>query len=263
MDYGVEEAFFEEELGALEAFRELLADGLLDDARAGKADEGAGFGDVEVAEHSETGGDAAGGGIGEDADVGNASVVELGQGGGDLGHLHEADDALHHAGSAGCGDYDERLAGGAGAVDGAGDGFADYSTHGSADEAVFHGADDDCMRSHLANGVDDGVVEPGFLLGFLEALLIGFYVGEVERVCGAEACIDELVAGFEEEIEALPGVDFEVVLALGADVQVGLEVGLPDGLATAEALDPEAFGADDFLLVVAGDRGFRTRRFRA
>jgi hypothetical protein len=64
---------FEEELGALEAFGELLADGLFDDAGAGEADERAGFGDVEVAEHGEAGGDAAGGGVGEDADVGDAA----------------------------------------------------------------------------------------------------------------------------------------------------------------------------------------------
>ena len=41
----------------------------------------------------------------------------------------------------------------------------------------------------------------------------------------------------------------EVVLALGADVQVGLKVGLEDGLAAAGAFDPEALGADTFLLV--------------
>ena len=41
--------------------------------------------------------------------------------------------------------------------------------------------------------------------------------------------------------------DFEVVLALGADVQVGFEIGLPDGLAAAHALDPEALGAHALL----------------
>ena len=71
---------FEEELGALEAFREFLAGGLLDDAGAGEADEGAGFGDVEVAEHGEAGGDASGGGVGHQGDVGDLGVVEAGQG---------------------------------------------------------------------------------------------------------------------------------------------------------------------------------------
>src|ERR1700722_3995748 len=71
-DDGVEEAVLEEELGALEALGELLADGLLDDAGASEDDQGAGFGDVEVAEHGEAGGDAAGGGMGHDGDIGDA-----------------------------------------------------------------------------------------------------------------------------------------------------------------------------------------------
>ena len=51
--------------GALEAFRQLLADGLLDDARAGEADQRAGLGDLDVAQHGVGRGDAAGGRIGE------------------------------------------------------------------------------------------------------------------------------------------------------------------------------------------------------
>src|SRR4051794_32651451 len=94
---GVEEAVFEEELGALEAFGELLADGLLDDAGTGEADEGSGFGDVEVAEHGKAGGDSSGGGVGHDGDVGDLFVVHAGEAGGDLGELHQGGDALHHA----------------------------------------------------------------------------------------------------------------------------------------------------------------------
>ena len=79
MDDGVEEAVFEEEFGALKAFGEFLADGLLDDPRAGETDECAGFADVEVAEHGEAGGDAARRGICEHGDVGELFVVELGK----------------------------------------------------------------------------------------------------------------------------------------------------------------------------------------
>jgi len=85
MDYGVEEAFFQQEFGALEAFGKLLADGLLNHAGAGKADQGAGLGNVEVAEHGKAGGDAASGGIGEHGDVGNPGVAQLRQRGGDFG----------------------------------------------------------------------------------------------------------------------------------------------------------------------------------
>src|SRR5229473_1599811 len=142
MDDGVEETVFEEEFGALETFGEFLADGLLDDARAGETDERAGFADVEVAEHGEAGGDTAGGGIGKHGDVGELFVVEAGEGGGNFGELHEADGAFHHARAAGAGDSDEGLAGFDGQLDAARDFFADYGAHGAADESKFHGAHD-------------------------------------------------------------------------------------------------------------------------
>ncbi len=55
---------------ALEAVRQFLADGLLDDARAGKADQRAGLGNMHVAQHRIGRGDAAGGRIGQHDDVG-------------------------------------------------------------------------------------------------------------------------------------------------------------------------------------------------
>src|SRR4051812_4369849 len=52
-DHRIEEALFEQELTPLKSFGQFLADRLLNHARAGEADECAGFGDVEVAEHRE------------------------------------------------------------------------------------------------------------------------------------------------------------------------------------------------------------------
>jgi hypothetical protein len=234
----------QQELGALESFRQLLADGLLDDAGAGESDESAGFGDVEVAQHGEAGGDASGGGVGEDGDEGDAGLVEAGERGGDLGELHEADDAFHHAGSAGRGDGDEGVALVAGAVDGAGDGFADDGAHAAADEAVLHDGEDDGVGSEETLGVDDGVVEAGVLAGFFEARLVGLEVGELERIGGLQVAVDDLEAGAEEGFDAGEGADAAVASAFGADLEIGFELGLPDGLAAAVALGPEAFGAD-------------------
>lgn len=247
MDYGVEEAVFEEELGALEAFWEFLADGLLDDAWAGEADEGAGFGDVEVAEHGEAGGDAAGGGVSQDRDVGNFMRGEFGQCGGDFCELHEAGDAFHHAGAAGRRDDDERVARGEGTVDGAGDGFSDDATHATADETVLHDAEDDGLGADGAGGIDDGVIETAGGLGGFEAFGVGLQVGEVERVRGDEFEVDERVAGFEQVGDAGAGVDAEVALAFGADLQIFIQLGLEDGLATARALGPETLGADGLV----------------
>ena len=234
-DDGVEEAVFEEELGALEALGELLANGLLDNAGSCEANECARFGDVEVTEHGEAGGDAAGGGVGQDGDVRDASVVETGQSGGYLGQLHERGDAFHHAGSAGCGDDDERMAGGQRAVYSAGDGFADDGAHTAADEAVLHSGEDDGVRAEVSDCVDDGIVEASPLLGFGEAFFIGLEVGELERVSRFEFEVDELIAGFEEVFDAAAGVEAEVIAALGTDLEIGFEIGLEEDRAAGSA----------------------------
>src|SRR2546429_7765949 len=59
--YGVEHSVFQQELAALEAFRQLLENGLLNYARTCKADERPRFGDIQVAEHGVRGGQSAGG----------------------------------------------------------------------------------------------------------------------------------------------------------------------------------------------------------
>ena len=74
MHDGVDHAVLQQVLGALEALRQLLADGVLDDARAGEADQGVGLGEVHVAQHGERGRHAAGRGIGQHDDVGQARL---------------------------------------------------------------------------------------------------------------------------------------------------------------------------------------------
>ena len=53
LDDRVDHAVLEQELGALEALGQLLADGLLDDARPGEADERLRLGEDDVAQHGE------------------------------------------------------------------------------------------------------------------------------------------------------------------------------------------------------------------
>src|SRR5712664_3072247 len=97
VDDSVEETVFEQEFGALKAFGEFLANGLLDDARAGESNERAGLANVEVSEHREAGGNAAGGGIGEHGNVGQFFLIQARKGRGNFGKLHKADGAFHHA----------------------------------------------------------------------------------------------------------------------------------------------------------------------
>ena len=97
----VDHAVLEQIFGALEALRQLLADRLLDDARAGEADQRARLGDVDVAEHGVGGGDAAGRRIGEDDDVGKAGLLHHLHGDRGARQLHQREDALLHARAAG------------------------------------------------------------------------------------------------------------------------------------------------------------------
>ena len=131
----VEHAVLEQELGALEALRQRLADGLLDHPRSGEADQRAGLGDVDVAEHREAGGHAAGGRVGQHRDVGQPRVAHPRQAGRDLGHLHQRQDALLHPGAAGAGDDDQRQPAIEAALDGAGDLLPHHRAHRAAHEA--------------------------------------------------------------------------------------------------------------------------------
>ena len=100
---------FEQEFAALKTFRQFLPNRLLDDARPGKSDQRAWFRDIEIAEHGETGGNAAGGRIRQQGNERQLGVIESRQGGRDFRQLHQADGALHHARSAGARYSDKRL----------------------------------------------------------------------------------------------------------------------------------------------------------
>src|SRR5271155_5169897 len=156
-DDGVEETVFEEELGGLETFGQFLADGLFDDARSGEADERAGLGNIQIAEHRVTGGDAARGGIGEDGNERELGFVHAPERRGNFRELHQADDALHHARAARAGDYDERLFLIERAVYGARDFFTDDGAHRAADKTEFHRAADHGAAIQAACGGDDGI----------------------------------------------------------------------------------------------------------
>src|SRR5271166_5481781 len=103
------------------------------------------------------------------------------------------------------------------------------------------------MRSKPARRIEDGVVEPGLFLRLMQPLLVGLDVGKVQGVGGAQAAVHQLIAGLEQQIKAFAGANLEVILALGANVEVGLQVRLEDDLAAAGTLDPESLGANSSL----------------
>ena len=105
------------------------------------------------------------------------------------------------------------------------------------------------MRTNLAHGVEDRVIEARVLLRFAKALLVRLDIREIERISGAKPAVNQFVARLQQQVQPLLCADLEVVLALGADIHVGFKVGLPDGLAAPRAFDPQALRADTLLLV--------------
>ena len=80
------------------------------------------------------------------------------------------------------------------------------------------------MRANPPQRIQDCVVEARVLARLAQALLVGLYVGEVQRIGGAQAGVNQRVAGLEERLKALAGAELEVVLALGADQQIGFKI---------------------------------------
>ena len=105
-DDHVDHPVLEQIFGALEAFGQFLADGLLDHPLAGKADQRAGLGQLDVAEHRVGSGNPAGGRVGEDDDIGQAGFLQFGPGDGRARHLHQAQYAFLHPRAAGRGEQD-------------------------------------------------------------------------------------------------------------------------------------------------------------
>ena len=105
-DDPVDEAVLEQELGALEARRQLLGDRAGRDARAGEADERVRLGDVDVAEGRERGEDAAGRRVGQDRQERHAAALQALERRQRLGQLHERERALLHPRAARGADHD-------------------------------------------------------------------------------------------------------------------------------------------------------------
>ena len=87
--------------------------------------------------------------------------------------------------------------------------------------------------------------------------LYGFTSVKFERIGGAQPGVDQLVARLEQHRDAIARAELEVVLALGADVQIGFEIRLVDGLAAAGAFHPQALGAHVLGARFAAIRGQR------
>jgi hypothetical protein len=248
----------EEELAALESIGELLADRLFDDARPGEADERSRLRDVQIAEHGEARRHAARRRIRQHGDVGEPRPIESREGGADLGHLHQRQGPFHHPRAAGARDDDDGTTPFDRALDGPRDLLAHHNAHAAADEGVLHRQQHAFLPVDGTRCRDDGVLEPGGVCAGPQPFRVPLRVHERERIGRSQACIVLHEApAVEQLLQPLSRANPEMVAALGADVQVGGEVLVEDGLRAAGALYPQTLG--DF----AGLRGRRLDRLAA
>ena len=224
----------------LKTVRQLLADGLLDDARAGEADQRAGLGDMHVAEHRIRGGDAAGGGIGENDDIGLARLVQLLHGDRGPRHLHQGEDALLHAGAArggkqheragffrrGLEALDHRLAGG----------HAERAAH---EIEILH-ADDHGEFVELAVAELHRILEAGLAARILETVEVTAFVAEFQRI-GRHLRHGDIEPRLvvEYRFEARRGAHPHVIVGPGDDELVRFDIFVEHELAGLRTLDPE------------------------
>ena len=236
----VDHAVRQQVLGLLEALGQLLADGLLDHARAGEADQRAGLGDVHVAQHGVGGGDAAGGRIGEHDEIGQARLAQALHGDRGARHLHEREDALLHAGAAGGRKQDEGRA----LLDRA-QHAGDHRLAGGHAERAGHEAEVLRGGHHLlavehAFADQHRVLEAGVALGGLEAVAVALAVTELERILRDLAHRHLLVLAVVEQVrQALLGVHAHVIVGAGDDELVGLEVLVEDHLPGVGTFHPQ------------------------
>ena len=152
-------------------------------------------------------------------------AVQLRDGRGGLGHLHQGEHALLHAGAAGSGDDHQRdllLQRAAGQP---GDLLPDDRAHGPAHEREVHHAEIERKPIELGGAGVERIAVPGLLPGGLQTVGI---VLELERVGRAKPGI-QLAPGSRigQERDVIFGADAAVLAALGTDVERLLEL-LPD-----------------------------------
>ena len=240
MHHHVDHAVVVQIFGALETFRQFLADGLLDHARAGEADQRAGLGDLHVAEHGVGGGDAAGGRIGQHHDVGQLRLAQHLHADRGARHLHQRQNAFLHARAAGGREHDE----GRFLLDRELEPAHDRLARGHAERAaheieILH-RDDDGGAFELAVADLDRVVQPGLGARILDAVDIFALVAELQRI-GGHLGQRDVVPGLvvEDRLQPRHRAHAHVVVRAGNDELVGLDVLVEHELPGIRALDPQ------------------------
>src|SRR5690606_7843686 len=138
VDYHVQLSMLQIELRGLEIIRQLLANRLFDDDPAREAEYRSRLGDNNISEHGKTSRYAPGGRVRNDRNIESALFMQPGQGSGCLRHLHQAENALLHAGTAGSREDDQRETLTGGGLNRPGNLLADNGAHAACKEIKAH-----------------------------------------------------------------------------------------------------------------------------
>ena len=239
----IHEAVLLQEFGALEAFRQVCPDRFPDHPRPCEADQGARLGKIEIPQHGERSGNAAGCRVGHEGDEGEARRIQPAEQGARFRHLHEAEGAFHHARSTALRNDEQGSLLFFGPLDGARDDFAHYGPHRPADEREIHGCRREEVSADLAQRSTRRVVQAGFLSGGIEPVHVPLAVGEFERVGRIQVFIEQLELPVVVNGAEIPeAIHEKVVTGGGYDHRVVLDLAPVDDLAGFGAFRPLPIG---------------------
>ena len=181
--------------------------------------------------------------VGQHDEIGQACFPQHLHGDGGARHLHEREDALLHARSAGGGEQDEGRAALHGAHHAADDRLAGGHAERAAHEAEVLGGGNDVLALEGPLADEDRVLQLGVALGGLEAVAVALAVAELQRIWSHIAHRHDLeFAAIEEMLQPLVRIHAHVMVGAGNDELVGLEVLVEDHLPGVGAFDPQIFG---------------------
>ena len=163
--------------------------------------------------------------MGEQGDIEQLSLAVPFEGAGDLGHLHQAQHALLHAGSARGAHDHHGAAPGRGLLDQAGEFFPHHRTHRAPHEAEVHHPEGQGHALQAAEPGDHRIPEAGALLAIPQAIGIGAAIFEGERIGWGQIGI----MGFEapligDQADSLLAVDPLVIATALANVGIGHQI---------------------------------------
>jgi len=171
---------------------------------------------------------------------------------GDLGHLHQAEHPLLHAGTTRGADDQQRKLLGRGPLDQTRDPLAHHRAHRAPHEAEIHHGQCQTDALNPAEATHHTILQPGRCLAFPQAIGISAPILELQGIHGSEIRIEFLKAAWiGDHLDAFTTVDAVVIAAARTDTGIGLEILEVDNLAAFRALVPEAVTLILFLTHLA------------